>query len=123
MNVAPFPSQIETSMTPRPTLGARARRFVLELPLDSPDGFGGVIRRYAAGPQLWGAIALVKGDERVRADRPEQAVTHRVTLRYREGVTAAMRLTCGLRRFRIKAAADPDGRRRDLVCLVEEVSP
>ena len=84
---------------------------------------GGVIRRYAAGPQLWGAIATVKGEERLRADRPEQAITHRVTLRYREGVTAAMRLTCGLRRFRIKAAADPNGRRRDLVCLVEEVSP
>ena len=32
-------------MTPRPTLGARARRFVLEVPLESPDGFGGVIRR------------------------------------------------------------------------------
>ena len=110
-------------MTPRPTLGARARRFVLELPLESPDGFGGVIRRYAAGPQLWGAITMVKGEERLRADRSEQAITHRVTLRYREGVTAAMRLTCGLRRFRIKAAADPDGRRRDLVCLVEEVSP
>ena len=110
-------------MTPPPTLGARARRFVLELPLDSPDGFGGVVRRYAAGPQLWGAIAMLKGEERRRADRPEQAVTHRVTVRYREGVTPAMRLTCGLRRFRIKAAADPDGRRRDLVCLVEEVSP
>ena len=110
-------------MTPRPTLGTRARRVVLELPLESPDGFAGVIRRYAAGPQLWGAVAMVKGEERPRADRAEQAITHRVTLRYREGVTAAMRLTCGLRRFRIKAAADPDGRRRDLVCLVEEVSP
>ncbi len=90
-------------MTPRPTLGARARRFVLELPLESPDGFGGVVRSYAAGPQLWGAIEMLQGEERVRADRPEQAVTHRVTVRYREGVTPAMRLTCGLRRFRIKA--------------------
>jgi SPP1 family predicted phage head-tail adaptor len=110
-------------MTLRPPLGARARRFVLELPLESPDGFGGMIRRYAAGPQLWGAIAMVKGEERRRVDRPEQAITHRVTLRYREGVTGAMRLTCGLRRFQIKAAADPDGRRRDLVCLVEEIAP
>ena len=104
-------------------IGARARRFVLELPLDSPDGFGGAVCRCAAGPQLWGAIAMLKGEERRRADRPEQAVTHRVRLRWRDGVTGAMRLSCGPRRFRIKAATDPDGAKRDLVCLVEEVSP
>ena len=103
-------------------IGARGRRFVLEVPLESPDGFGGVIRTYAAGPQVWGLIELLRGDERVRAGRPEEAVTHRVTLRYRDGVTAAMRLVRGLRRFAIRSAADPDGTRRDLVCLVEEIS-
>jgi SPP1 family predicted phage head-tail adaptor len=104
-------------------IGARARRFVLELPLETPDGFGGVVRTYEAGPQLWGAIEIVRQDERERAGRPEQAVTHRVRLRWRAGVTGAMRLACGPRRFRIKAASDPDGARRDLVCLVEEISP
>jgi len=103
------------------SIGARARRFVLELPLEQPDGFGGVIRTYAPGPQLWGAIKMLSGTERVRADRPEQSLTHRITLRYREGVTGAMRLTSGLRRFAIRAAADPDGSKRDLVCLVEEM--
>lgn len=105
------------------SIGARARRFVLELPLEQPDGFGGVIRSYAPGPQLWGAIETVAGTERVRAGRPEQVHTHRITLRYREGVSGAMRLTSGLRRFAIRAAADPDGSRRDLVCLVEEIKP
>lgn len=105
-----------------PPIGARSRRFVLELPLETSDGFGGVIRRYAAGPQVWGAMEMVSAAERLRAERPEQAVTHRVTLRYREGVTGAMRLASGLRRFRIKTVADPDGQRRDLVCLVEEIS-
>ena len=104
-------------------IGARRRRFVLELPLESPDGFGGVLRTYAAGPQIWGAIEMLRGDEQVRAARPEQAVTHRVRLRYRDGVTAAHRLTCGTRCFQIRTAADPDGMRRELVCLVEEVGP
>jgi SPP1 family predicted phage head-tail adaptor len=104
-------------------IGARARRFVLELPLETPDGFGGVIRTYAAGPQLWGALEMVHQAERDLAASSEQAVTHRVRLRWRDGVTRAMRLSCGPRRFRIKAATDPDGAKRDLVCLVEEVSP
>ena len=104
-------------------IGARARRFVLELPVESPDGFGGVLRSFAPGPQLWGAIEMLSGGERHAAGRPEQAVTHRVRLRYRAGVTAAMRLTAGTRRFAIRAAADPDGSARELVCLVEEVGP
>ncbi len=107
----------------RTFIGARRRRFVLELPLEAPDGFGGVIRTYAAGPQLWGAIETVRGEERLRAGGPEQAVTHRVRLRFRHGVTAAHRLACGPRRFRIESASDPDGARRELVCLVEEVGP
>jgi SPP1 family predicted phage head-tail adaptor len=104
-------------------IGARSRRFVLELPLERPDGFGGVVRSFAPGPQLWGAMEMLSGAERVRADRPEQSLTHRITLRYRDGVTGAMRLTSGLRRFSIRAASDPDGSRRDLVCLVEEIRP
>lgn len=109
-------------MPDRIPVGARSRRFILEIPQEAPDGFGGVLRTYQAGPQLWGAMALVSGSERVRADRPEQAVTHRVTLNFREGVTAAMRLTLGLRRFDIRSASDPDGSRRNLVCLVEEIT-
>jgi SPP1 family predicted phage head-tail adaptor len=108
---------------PSPSVGARSRRFVLEVPQEAPDGFGGVVRSYAAGPQLWGALEMVEAQERLRAGREEQAVTHRVVLRWRPGVTAAMRLGLGPRRFAILAAADPDGRRRDLVCLVEEIGP
>lgn len=103
-------------------IGARRRRFVLELPQEQPDGFGGVLVSYAAGPQLWGAIEALGGTERVRAGREESVVTHRIRLRYRDGVTAAMRLTAGLRRFAIRAAEDPDGRSRDLVCHVEEIT-
>src|SRR3954453_17443731 len=70
---------VSTSAKPIP-IGARGRRFVLELPLESPDGFRGVVRAYGAGPQLWGAIDHLLVDDRVRAARAEQAVTHRVTL-------------------------------------------
>jgi len=104
-----------------PHIGARSRRFVLEMPSDTPDGFGGVIRSYTAGPQLWGAMELLATAERRRADRVEGVATHRVTLRYRQGITGAMRLQSGLRRFAIHSAADPDGTQRDLVCIVEEI--
>ena len=80
----------------RPALGARRRRFVLERPLEEPDGFGGVLRRYVAGPVLWGAMAPA-------------------------GLDPTMRLAAGPRRFAIRAVAEPDARGRDLVCHVEEL--
>ena len=51
--------------TSRPALGARRRRFVLEMPVEEPDGFGGVLRRYVAGPVLWGAISPAGAVERL----------------------------------------------------------
>ena len=108
-------------MPSRTPIGARSRLFVVEVPREAPDGFGGVIRSYEAGPQVWGAMEMLAGTERFRADRLEQAVTHRITLTYRDGVDAAMRLVLGLRRFAIRSVCDPDGSRRDLVCLVEEI--
>lgn len=112
-----------TTVGARPPIGARGRRFTLELPLEQPDGFGGVLRSYQAGPQVWGALELLGGRERTVGDRGERVATHRLTLPYRDGLTSAARLTLGLRRFRIRDAVDPDGRRRALVCTLEEVTP
>lgn len=110
-------------MTKSVSIGARSRAFVLEMPNETPDGFGGVIRTYQPGPLMWGAMEMVSGTERNRAGRAEQAVTYRITLPYREGVSGAMRLTLGPRRFAIRTAADPDGSRDRLICLVEEITP
>lgn len=111
------------SVLARRTIGERGRRFTLELPLETPDGFGGVVRSFQPGPLLWGSIEHVSASERGRADRLEAAATHRVTLRGCDDVTEAMRLALGARRFRIRSAADPDGSGRELVCLVEEIRP
>ena len=106
-------------MTRRP-LGARRRRLVLEMPVDEPDGFGGRLRRYVAGPVLWGSLEAL-GTAAPRGGRHDRPSLYRASLRYRPGVNPAMRLADGTRRFAIRAADDPDGRRRDLVCEVEEV--
>lgn len=105
----------------RPALGARRRRFVLERPVDDPDGFGGRVRRYVDGPLLWGALSPLSRAERLRGGRSDVVATHRITIRARHGVGPPMRLKSGSRRFAIRAVADPDERGRDLVCEVEEL--
>jgi len=66
-----------TLSAPRKTLsiGARGRRFVLELPLESPDGFGGVVRTYAAGAAGVGRDRDAEG-RRARPRRPPRAGGH-----------------------------------------------
>ncbi|CAO4148622.1 head-tail adaptor protein [Methylorubrum aminovorans] len=107
-------------MTHRP-LSVRRRRLVLELPVEEPDGFGGRLRRYVAGPVLWGSLEALGSVGASRGGRDDRPGLYRASLRYRPGVTPAMRLADGARRFAIRAAADPDGRRRDLVCELEEM--
>ncbi len=103
----------------RPPLGARRRRFVLEVPVETPDGFGGVLRRYVAGPVLWGAISPVGAVERLQGGRADRLPTHRITLRARPGVTPAARLVAGPRRFAVRHV---ETGARDLVCHVEELA-
>ncbi|MCJ2135344.1 head-tail adaptor protein [Methylobacterium sp. J-026] len=104
-----------------PPLGARRRRFVLKRPLEEPDGFGGVLRRYVAGPVLWGALAPAGVVERLAGGRTDTLSAYRVTLRGRAELDPTMRLAAGPRRFAIRAVTDPDGRGRDRVCHVEEL--
>lgn len=108
--------------TPRhPPLGARRRRFVLERPLEEPDGFGGVLRRYVAGPVLWGAMAPAGMVDRPEGGRTDTLPAYRVTLRSRAALDPTMRLAAGPRRFAIRAVTEPDGRGRDCICHVEEL--
>jgi len=104
-----------------PSLGVRRRRFVLERPLEEPDGFGGVLRRYVAGPIVWGALAPAGMVDRPAGGRTDTLPAYRVTLRGRIDLDPTMRLAAGPRRFAIRAVADPDGRGRDCVCHVEEL--
>ena len=110
-----------TNQAPRPALGARRRRFVLERPVEEPDGFGGVLRRYVAGPVLWGAMAPAGLADRPAGGRTDTLPAYRITLRSRADLDPTMRLATGPRRFAIRAVADPDARGRDRICHVEEL--
>jgi SPP1 family predicted phage head-tail adaptor len=103
-------------------VGRMSRRLLLEAPVDVPDGAGGLTRTYETVAAVWARVEWLSGEERWRAGRPEQAVSHRITLRWRAGIDAGQRLRDAGQIFDIRAAGDPDGGRRRLVCLVEEIA-
>ncbi|AOG06249.1 phage head closure protein [Bosea sp. RAC05] len=107
----------------RARVGALRRRLLLEAAVATPDGLGGTTQVYETVAAVWAQLEWIAGGERWRRGRPEQVATHRVTLRWRAGVDAGQRLRDGDRLFDIRAVADPDGGRRRLVCLVQEIGP
>ena len=104
--------------------GALQHRLVLQTRNPSADGGGGDLGDPWAAPvtvaTLWGDVRPLNGDERLRAMKLENRVTHRIAVRYRAGVTADMRIVFGTRTFNIRAAIDVGERRRNLELLCDE---
>ena len=104
------------------SIGRLRRRLVLEAPVAMPDGLGGATQGFVTAAAFWAQLEWLAGSEQWQRGRPEQRASHRVTLRWRADLDAGKRLRDGERLFDIRAVADPDGGRRLLVCLVEEVT-
>jgi SPP1 family predicted phage head-tail adaptor len=95
------------------------RRLVLEAPVESADGAGGVTRSYAPVMTLWGKVEPVAARGAVVADAPGATITHRIIMRRRSAVTTRHRLVDGTTIYRIVTMRD-DATRRFLVIGAEE---
>ena len=103
--------------------GELRARLCLEVPLETRDETGGVIREWVVWARPWARVDAVSGREGWIADRGEQAVTHRVTIRWRRNMNGGMRFRFRDRVLSILALRDPDGLRRRLVCECRENAP
>lgn len=103
-----------------PRIGALRHRITLEEVQRVSDGGGGFTENWVTVANLSATIEPGGGGEGVESGRLAGRVSHAITLRYRAGVTPAMRLRAGARVFHILAAFDADERRRWLTCLCEE---
>lgn len=100
--------------------GAFRHELALESATLAPDGAGGHAENWAEVATLFARIEPVSAQSRFGADQTLETVTHRVTMRHRDGVMSGMRLTLRGRVFRILTVHDPDETGRYLVCRVEE---
>lgn len=101
-------------------LNARLR---LETSADVADGQGGVSEGWVSVTDLWGRVEPVRARAREEAGAAIAPISHRVTIRYREGVRHDMRFVFRGRSLKLRAMHDPDESRRYLVCDCEEGAP
>jgi head-tail adaptor len=107
----------------RAAVAALRQRVALFSPVDTPDGMGGFTRGFLQAATVFGALELLRGVEEPVDERKGQSLRFRLIIRWRGDVAASWQAEIGQRRFNILAAADEDGRRRFLLCDVEEILP
>lgn len=100
--------------------GSLRTELALESCATVPDELGGLTENWTEVATLFAMIEPVSADSRFGADQTLEAVTHRITLRHRDGVASGMRFAKQQRVFAIVTVYDPDETGRYLVCRARE---
>jgi SPP1 family predicted phage head-tail adaptor len=100
--------------------GKLRHRLVLEQPVETADGAGGVARSYATVTTLWAAVVPVAARGAVVAADLGATVTHHIVVRAGPDLTTQHRLREGSRIYRILALRDQDGSGRFIEIQAEE---
>lgn len=85
-----------------------------------PDGMGGHAETWTETAVVFAQVEPLAQASRYGADQTLETLTHRVTLRRRDGVASGMRFVKQGRVFDIVTVHDPDESGRYLVCRVRE---
>lgn len=107
-------------MSWRASQGELRTRVMLEAPDDSVDDAGALVRLWRPIASIWAKVSPRRGAEVFVAGAQESVLTSEVVVRWRPDIACPMRLRIGARALLIRAAFDPDGSRRFLVCVCEE---
>lgn len=100
--------------------GELRTELALEACSTLPDGLGGFTEAWTETATLFARIEPVSATSVFGAGQTLESVTHRITLRRRDGVASGMRFARAGRVFDILTVHDPDESGRYLVCKVKE---
>jgi SPP1 family predicted phage head-tail adaptor len=100
--------------------GQMTARLALEEAVATSDGQGGATLAWTEIAALWAKVEPVSSALTERAGVEVGTITHRIWIRFRDGVSAGQRFRKGARLFAVKLVQDPDETGRYLTCLCEE---
>jgi SPP1 family predicted phage head-tail adaptor len=102
--------------------GALRHRVTIQSVTRVPNGSGGYTTTWAPVGEVWAAVEPLEGRERIQAMQTDADVSHKVTMRYRAGVTAAMRVLHEGRVLDVVAPPiDHEERHQSMVLLCREL--
>jgi len=89
--------------------------------IETRDAAGGVIRNWVTLGSVWASVEPLRGKEYIEAQQVAANVTHRVRMRWYDGLTTTHRILHGGRALNINAALNLDERNgvHELMCAEE----
>jgi SPP1 family predicted phage head-tail adaptor len=96
--------------------GRLTERVVIMTPVTVDDGEGGKSTTWTSIASVPAAVESLNRQERLQAAASETTVTHRVLIRWIDGVTATARLYWGTRVLEVVGPPAEIGRRKLLEC-------
>lgn len=105
--------------------GKMRHRITIQEFSGTADGFGDPLQRDDAEwtdvATLWAAIDPVSGKEFYAVEQSQSEVTHKIRCRYRTGLTTAMRIKYGSRKFKIISIINWEERGESLLIMCKEL--
>ena len=101
--------------------GQLRHRVTIALRQDVPDAFTGLDETHVQPAPVWAGLFPVGGATWIGSRQVGDAITHRIVIRYRPGITADHEVTKGARRFRIRRVSDWEERGRWTLMDCEEL--
>ena len=109
------------------TTGPMRYRLSLQLLSTSPDSFSNDVPTWTTIGEQWGSIHQISGNEAVNAGRIKSMATHEIRLRYVTPINPATHRLVSVANgtvYNIDSANDVDGRKREyLVTVIEVTNP
>ena len=92
-------------------IGALDRRLILQAPVETPDGAGGVTRSYDAVATLWGSVTPLAARADIAAESRGAALRVRIVMRLLDDATTRHRIVDGAHTYTVTALREIAGRR------------
>lgn len=102
--------------------GDLRHQVTLEQRNQMPNDAGGITETFAPVALVWAKVEAVRGAVYAAGVQVADGPTHRIIIRYR-AMTDFDHLSDGARRWRMRDARDPDGKRRWVEINAEELTP
>lgn len=84
------------------------------------DAAGTPIAAWATYLTVWASVEPLTGRELFQGAQVRPDATHKITIRYRSGITTAMRAKFRSRHFHFESVLDAEERQRELTILAKE---
>jgi SPP1 family predicted phage head-tail adaptor len=101
--------------------GLLRKRISIQTNSAVQNGFGEPTTSWSETAKAWAQVDNLQGQELFAAQQLIPEVTTKITIRYRTGMRADMRIVMGARKFNINAVMNVDERNRTLELLCQEL--